>query len=80
MAHVEYYGVMRILTGKTEESLEASTLSELLGIIGKQYGRKAKAAAKSSLIVVENEKVLSIRKVILSQNSEVGFFPMCCGG
>ncbi len=80
MAQIEYYGVMRIITGKSKDSIEAATLSELLGIIGKQYGKKAKSAAKSSLIVVENEKVLSIRKVTLSKDAEVGFFPMCCGG
>lgn len=80
MAHVGYYGVMRTLTGKTEDNFSVETLTELLSIIERLYGKKAKAAAKSSLIVVENEKVLSIRKVTLPQNAEVGFFPMCCGG
>ena len=80
MAHLSYYGDMRTLSGKTEERIEAASLSELLNIIGKTYGKKAKKAAKSSLIVADNEKVLAIRKVSLKSDSEVGFFPMCCGG
>ncbi len=80
MAHIKYYGDMRELTGKNDDELEASSLSELLKIIEKQYGKPAKKTAKSSLIVVDSEKVLAIRKVKLRKNSEVGFFPMCCGG
>ncbi|MFB0920864.1 MAG: MoaD/ThiS family protein [Oscillospiraceae bacterium] len=80
MAHIKYYGDMRELTGKGEDDLEAATLSGLLDVIGKKYGKAAKKAAKSSLIVADNEKVLAIRKVKLQSNSEVGFFPMCCGG
>lgn len=80
MAHVMYYGDMRTLAGKTEDNIEAASLSELLSIIGKNYGKPAQKAAKSSLIVADNEKVLAIRKVSLKNDSEVGFFPMCCGG
>jgi len=80
MAHIKYYGDMRTLTGKNEDDLEADSLSALLKLIEKQYGKATKKAAKSSLIVVDSEKVLAIRKVTLQKNSEVGFFPMCCGG
>jgi len=80
MAHISYYGDMRTLSGKTEDSIDAESLSELLKEIGKTYGKKAQKAAKSSLIVADNEKVLSIRKIKLKSDSEVGFFPMCCGG
>lgn len=80
MAHIMYYGDMRTLAGKTEDNIETSSLSELLSIIGKQYGKPAQKAAKSSLIVANSEKVLSIRKVKLNNDAEVGFFPMCCGG
>lgn len=71
---------MRELTGKNEEDFEALTLSGLIDIIGNKYGKAAKKAAKSSLIVADSEKVLAIRKVKLQSSSEVGFFPMCCGG
>ncbi|PKM72993.1 MAG: hypothetical protein CVU91_08220 [Firmicutes bacterium HGW-Firmicutes-16] len=80
MAHIKYYGNMRELTGKNEEDFEALTLSGLIDIIGNKYGKAAKKAAKSSLIVADSEKVLAIRKVKLQSSSEVGFFPMCCGG
>lgn len=80
MAHIKYYGDMRTLTRKNEDNLEAESLTELLKIIGEQYGKPAKKAGKSSLIVVDSEKVLAIRKVALKSDSEVGFFPMCCGG
>ena len=80
MAQVKYFGDMRTLTGKTEDMLIAGTLPALLNVIEKQYGKQAKKTAKSSLIVVDSEKVLSIRKITLSENSVVGFFPMCCGG
>lgn len=80
MVQIKYYGDMRQLTGKTEDELEADSLTGLLNVIEKTYGKNAKKAAKSSLIVADGEKVLSIRKVRLKENSEVGFFPMCCGG
>lgn len=80
MAHIKYYGDMRTLTGKLEDDFAADSLPELLGVIEKEYGKPAKKAAKTSLIVVDTEKVLAIRKVKLQKNSEVGFFPMCCGG
>lgn len=80
MAHIKYYGDMRSLTGKNEDNLEAKSLVELLKVIEKQYGKQAKKTAKASLIVVDTEKVLAIRKVTLKTDSEVGFFPMCCGG
>ena len=80
MAHIKYYGDMRSLTGKNEDNFEAKSLVELLKVIEKQYGKQAKKSAKSSLIVVDSEKVLAIRKVTLKTDSEVGFFPMCCGG
>lgn len=80
MASIKYFGDLRTLTGKPDDSIEAASLSELLSSIGKQYGKAAKKAAKSSLIVVDSEKVLVIRKVKLQKSSEVGFFPMCCGG
>ena len=80
MAHIVYYGDMRALTGKKEDNIEAASLPGLLTAIEKQYGKPAKKAAKSSLIVVDSEKVLAIRKVKLQASSEVGFFPMCCGG
>lgn len=36
MAHIKYYGDMRTLAGKTEDNIDAASLSELLSIIGKQ--------------------------------------------
>lgn len=80
MAFIQYYGDLRELTGKESDELPADSLSELLGVIGKLYGPKAKKAAKTSLIVADTEKVLAIRKVQLKENSQVGFFPMCGGG
>lgn len=80
MAIIKYYGDLRQLTGKENDELPADSLSELLGLIGKLYGAKAKKAAKTSLIVADTEKVLAIKKVSLKENSEVGFFPMCGGG
>jgi molybdopterin converting factor small subunit len=71
---------MRSLTGKNDDNLEAKSLVELLNVIEKQYGKQAKKSAKASLIVVDSEKVLAIRKVTLKTDSQVGFFPMCCGG
>ena len=80
MAHIKYYGDMRTLTGQTGDDFEADSLIGLLKIIEKQYGKPARKAAKASLIVVDSEKVLAIRKVALKKDSEFGFFPMCCGG
>lgn len=80
MANIKYFGDLRELTGKKEDIIAAEDLTSLLSAIGKSYGKAAKKAAKTSLIVVDSEKVLSIRKFKLKESSEVGFFPMCCGG
>lgn len=80
MAIIKYYGDLRQMIGKESDELPADSLSALLATIGRLYGAKAKKAAKSSLIVADDEKVLSIHKIKLSENSEVGFFPMCGGG
>ena len=80
MANICYYGDLRQFTGKTEDVIGAADLPALLTTIGRLYGPKAKKAAKTSLIVVDTEKVLSIGKTKLKADSQVGFFPMCGGG
>ena len=80
MAVITYYGDLRTLTGKGEECIPADTLPELIGQIQTLYGKAASKAARASLIVVDNEKVLRIRQTKLLPDSKVGFFPLCCGG
>lgn len=80
MAHIKYYGDLKRLTGKDEDEIAAKSLSDVLSAIGSQYGKPAKKAAKASLIVVDDEKVLSIRKAVVKEDSKIGFFPTCCGG
>lgn len=75
MAYVEYFGGLRNMTGKTEEELTAENLKSLIGHIGALYGKKAGRFAKSSLIVVDDKRVLSIGKVKFSDSSRVGFYP-----
>ncbi len=80
MAHIKYYGDLRAMAGRNDDDIEAESLTELLRELERRYGKPAKKVARSSLIVADGEKVLAIRKVKLQPGSEVGFFPMCCGG
>lgn len=75
MAEIKYFGSLRTLCGRNEDRIAAENLTELLEVIKRQYGKEAKKAAKSALIVVDREKVLSIRKTALHENSKVDFYP-----
>lgn len=75
MAEIKYFGSLRTLCGRNEDSVAAENLTELLEAINRLYGREAKKAAKSSLIIVDRDKVLSIRKTALLDDSKVYFYP-----
>lgn len=75
MAEIKYFGRLRTLCGKNEDIIAAENLPELLDTIKSEYGKEAKKAAKSALIVVDREKVLSIKKTSLNANSKVDFHP-----
>ncbi len=76
MAKIKYFGKLRSLCGKNEDWIAANSLTELLRAIQKLYGKEAKKAAKASLITVDGNKVLSIRKTALSDDAKVSFYPI----
>lgn len=76
MANIKYFGKLRTLCGKNEDRIAANNLTELLRAIQKLYGKEAKKAAKAALITVDGDKILSIRKTALSDDSKVSFYPI----
>lgn len=76
MAEIKYFGKLRTLCGKNEDSIAAKSLAELLRAINNLYGKEAKKAAKAALITVDGDKVLSIRKTVLSDDARVSFYPI----
>lgn len=76
MVKIKYFGKLRTLCGKNEDRIAANSLTELLRAIQKLYGKEAKKAAKASIITVDGDKVLSIRKTALSEDSKVSFYPI----
>ena len=79
---VKYRGSLTFLTGTQEETLEASTVGELLKSIRKNYGREAEKTARAMLIAVNGKSILLLKryKTALEDGDLVNFFPLSGGG
>ena len=82
MITVKYYAPIRGITGVTEETLDAATVSDVVRHVKEAYGKEAHKAAKSALVVVNDVSIgqLSEWKTKLSDGDVVGFLPLCGGG
>ncbi|WKY48568.1 MoaD/ThiS family protein [Eubacteriaceae bacterium ES3] len=82
MVLVEYKGELAKLTGKSEESLSATSLEGLLLMIKKNYSKEVYQTAKRCHITI-NGKISHqklIGRLLLNENDRVVFFPVCSGG
>jgi len=79
---VHYRAALAEMTGLTDESIEASTVRDVLGHIKKTYGAGAQQAAKRMLIAVDNDSILLHKgfDTRLAEGMSVRFMPICGGG
>lgn len=82
MARVVYHGELRTLTKCPEELITAKNMKEILRQISVLHGADAAVAARRSLMTVDGCRVSvqDMRKLPLSESSQVCFFPLCIGG
>lgn len=82
MAVIRYYAPMRGVTGVDEETLNATTVADVLAHIRRTYGKAALKVAKSALIVVNDVsmELYAGTKTVLKTDDTVGFLPLCGGG
>ena len=84
MAQVKvcYRAALAEKTGKTEETVDAATVRDVLTYIKKTYGSEAHQAARRMLIAVNNDSIqlhdgFGTR---LAEGMTVRFMPICGGG
>lgn len=82
MAKVRYRGKLALLTRTDEEEVQASKVKDVLDYIKKNYGQDAWKGAKKMLIVVDHKSITLLQNfnTPLTENSIVGFLPICGGG
>lgn len=82
MAQIFYYGELRDLVQKSDESIDVKTIQDVLKHIEKAYGKLAKKQAKSSLITINTFNILKMKgyQTAVSPDDKVCFFPVCGGG
>jgi len=79
---VKYRGHLAVLTGITEEFMEAADVQGILGLVRKRRGREAEKTARTMLIVVNGESILLLKryKTVLKEGDTLSFLPICAGG
>ena len=79
---VKYRSHLAELTKTAAESLEASTVKDVLRHIKAQFSAEAEKEAKTMLIAVNGQSVLHLGhfKTALKDGDEVSFLPICGGG
>ena len=82
MAEVQYYAQVRATVRKETETVDASTVAEVLSAIRKTYGKAAEKQAKASLIAVNDISInlLDGMKTRIGPDDTVSFLPVCGGG
>jgi len=79
---IYYRAALAEMTGKTEETIGAATVRDVLAHIKKAYGAGAHQAAKRMLIAVDNDSILLHKgfDTKLADGMSVRFMPICGGG
>ena len=82
MKTIRYYAPIRGIVKKESEPTEANTVAEVISYIRSAYGKQARKAAKSSLIVVNDVSIglMNGKKTALNDGDVIGFLPLCGGG
>ena len=77
-----YRAALAEMTGRTEETINADIVRDVLLHIKKAYGAGAQQAAKRMLIAVDNDSILLRRgfDTRLTDGMSVRFMPICGGG
>ena len=77
-----HYRALANQTGKTEETVAAATVKDVLAYIKKTYGPDVHKEARRMLIAVDGDSI-QLHKGFdtkLSEGMEVRFLPICGGG
>ncbi|HWQ06967.1 MAG TPA: MoaD/ThiS family protein [Feifaniaceae bacterium] len=82
MKTIRYYAPLRAMLQKESEETGAKTVREVLDFIKVQYGKEARKAAESALIVVNDVSIglFDGKKTVLKDGDVIGFLPLCGGG
>lgn len=82
MIKIEYYGLLRQLTGTTEETMDAKRVGEVIKQIKKRHGKEATIEAKMSFILVNgtNAALLKGYRTVLKDGDLVQIMPVTAGG
>lgn len=82
MSKVYYYGALREMTGRKEDSFDIHDIKGCLSTIRRKYGAEAYKEAKRSLITLNGVSILSFNnfKTETKPEDEVRFLPICGGG
>lgn len=82
MAKVYYYGALREMVGRKEDSFDIHDIKGCLGAIKKMHGTEAYKEAKRSLITINGVSILSMEnfKTSVKDMDEIRFLAICGGG
>jgi len=80
--NVCYRAALAEKTGKTEETIDAATVRDVLAHIKKTHGPEARQAAGCMLIAVNNDSIQLHEgiRTKLTEGMTVRFMPICGGG
>lgn len=82
MITLKYFGALRQLTGKTQESIAAKKIRSVLKYLRQTYGKETALKAKRCLILINNDNINLHQgmSTALKPGDTVGFVPVCAGG
>ena len=79
---VTYRGALPELLGRSSETVEARTVSDIMAHIKSLYSKEAYREAKRMLIVINGESIQLRQgyRTALSEGDRLSFLPICGGG
>lgn len=79
---VTYRGALSELLGRSSETVEARTVSDIMAHIKSLYSKEAYREAKRMLIVINGESIQLRQgyRTALSEGDRLSFLPICGGG
>ncbi len=82
MVRVRLYGSLRAVVGSSELSLEASSLTELLGVLKERYERLSELMGSEGFVVLVNERPVPLSRLDakLDEEDVVDILPVVSGG
>lgn len=82
MIKIQYYGLLRKLTGVNEETMDVRRVAEVIKQIDKRYGKEVAVEAKMSFILVNgtNSALLKGYRTTLKDGDILQIMPVMAGG